>query len=555
MSTEVRHFISDIIEQDLAQTKQTIVVTRFPPEPNGYLHVGHVKSICLNFGLAQQYQGQCHLRMDDTNPEKESEEYVRAIQEDIHWLGFQWAGEVRYASDYFEDLYAYALSLIDRGLAYVCDLNAEAMREHRGTLTEAGVDSPFRDRPTAESRRLFEAMRAGHFPDGSKTLRLKIDMASPNINLRDPVVYRIRRVRHHRTGNDWCIYPMYDYTHCVSDALEGITHSLCTLEFEDHRPLYDWILQHLDVPSHPRQIEFSRLELLSTVTSKRKLNQLVQENRVSAWDDPRLPTISGMRRRGYTPQGLRLFAQRIGVSKSENLVEFGVLEGAIREDLESSVPRLLAVLDPIEVLITNYDDAPVASRSAPFHPHHPEFGKRHIPFGETLWIERSDFSEHPPDGWQRLRPGGEVRLRYAYIIRCNQVEHDAKDRITRLLCTMDHATLGKNPEDRKVKGVIHWLSSAHCLPMTVRLYDRLFEVDQPGSQKDEHGQTLDMTQFLNPDSLVEQKAWVEACVCEAPPETRYQFERLGYFVTDRYDHRAEHPVLNRIVSLKNTWST
>jgi glutaminyl-tRNA synthetase len=555
MSTEPRNFIRTQIEQDLSSKKHNLVVTRFPPEPNGYLHIGHAKSICLNFGLVEQFPGYCHLRMDDTNPEKESEEYVQAIQEDIKWLGFNWHGEVRYASDYFETLYDYALMLIRKGLAYVCELNADEMRSYRGTLTESGKNSPYRDRPIDENLSLFMHMRAGDFPDGSKTLRLKIDMSSPNLNLRDPVIYRIRRAHHHRTGDHWCIYPMYDYTHCISDALEGITHSLCTLEFEDHRPLYDWILAQLDTPCHPQQIEFSRLELLSTVTSKRKLNQLVHEGLVSGWDDPRMPTISGMRRRGYPPEGIRLFAARIGISKSENIVDLSVLEGAVREHLESSVPRVLAVLDPIKVVITNYNDHPVSSRVAPYHPQHPEFGERDVPIGSTLWIERDDFSEHPPEGWQRLRLGGEVRLRYSYVMRCDHVEKNADGQVEILYCSIDHATLGKNPEGRKVKGVIHWLACEHAQPITVRLYDRLFLVPRPDAQKKEDGQVLDFTSLINPDALRTVHAWIEKGVSNALPETRYQFERLGYFVADRYDHQpCQAAVFNRIVGLKDSWA-
>ncbi len=547
------HFIRTIIDEDLASQKHHSIVTRFPPEPNGYLHIGHAKSICLNFGLAYIYDGLCNLRFDDTNPEKESEEYVRAIQEDVRWLGFEWDGEARYASDYFEALYEYAVGLIRDGKAYVDELSAEEMREYRGTLTEAGKNSPYRERSVAENLDLFTRMRAGEFPDGSKTLRLKIDMASGNLNLRDPVIYRIRRVHHHRTGDDWCIYPMYDYTHAISDAIENITHSLCTLEFESHRPLYDWVLDNIPITAHPRQYEFSRLELLYSITSKRKLNQLVQEGHVKGWDDPRMPTISGMRRRGYTPEGLRLFAKRVGISKSENIVDMSVLEGAIREDLENSAPRMMAVLNPIKVELINYDAAVTESRTAPFHPHHPEFGERDVPIARTIYIEADDFSMNPPPGWQRLSVGGEVRLRYSYVIKCEEVVQDANGRVIELKCSIDHDTLGKKPEGRKVKGVIHWLSAEHALHAKVRLYDRLFTVPRPDAVRAEDGEYREFVDFLNPDSVMEIDALVEPVAHTLPPERRYQFERLGYFVTDRYDHWPSSPVFNRTVTLKDTW--
>jgi len=549
-SAPVQHFIRSIIESDLASGKQSSVATRFPPEPNGYLHVGHAKSICLNFGLALDYQGTCNLRFDDTNPEKETEEYASAIQEDIRWLGFTWHGEVRWASDYFPALYDYAEALIGKGLAYVDDLTAEEMREYRGSLTQPGRNSPFRERSLAENLDLFRRMKAGEFPDGFRTLRAKIDMASPNINMRDPVIYRIKRAHHIRTGDTWCIYPMYDYTHCISDALECITHSLCTLEFEDHRPLYDWVLEQLPVPSHPRQIEFSRLELHYTVTSKRKLNQLVMQKQVAGWDDPRMPTLHGMRRRGYTPEGIRDFARRIGISKSENVVDMAVLEGAIREDLEARVPRVMAVLNPLKVVLTNYQDGVTVSRSAGFHPNHPEFGERDVPISREIWVEQDDFSENPPAGWQRLTPGGEVRLRYSYVIKCEEVVKDADGRIVELRCGIDHETLGKNPVGRKVKGVIHWVSAAFCLPIEARLYDRLFLDPVPDGHKER-----DFLEFLNPDSLKVVRGWAEACVNEAAPETRYQFERLGYFCTDRFDHQpGARLAFNRTVTLKDSWT-
>jgi glutaminyl-tRNA synthetase len=546
----VQHFIRSIIEADLAGGKHRSVATRFPPEPNGYLHVGHAKSICLNFGLAEDYQGTCNLRFDDTNPEKESEEYALSIQEDVRWLGFQWNGQVRWASDYFQALYDYAEALIEKGLAYVDDLTPEAMREYRGTLTQPGRDSPYRSRAVEENLDLFRRMKAGEYPDGSKTLRVKIDMASPNINMRDPVIYRIKRAHHIRTGDAWVIYPMYDYTHCISDALEQITHSLCTLEFEDHRPLYDWVLDQLPVPAHPQQIEFSRLELHYTVTSKRKLNQLVTQGLVSGWDDPRMPTIHGMRRRGYTPAGIREFARRIGISKSENVIDMAVLEGCIREDLEAKAPRVMAVVNPLKVVLTNFEDGATASRSAGFHPNHPEFGEREVPISREIWVEQDDFSATPPAGWQRLTPGGEVRLRYSYVIKCEEVISDAAGNVVELRCSIDHDTLGKNPQGRKVKGVIHWLSAKQARPVEIRLYERLFSDPEPDGHKDR-----DFLEFLNPESLQVVQGWIEASAAEAAPETHYQFERLGYFCADRLDHvPGEKLVFNRAVGLKDVWA-
>jgi glutaminyl-tRNA synthetase len=549
------HFIRNIIDEDLASGKHSAIQTRFPPEPNGYLHIGHAKSICLNFGLAYIYDGLCNLRFDDTNPEKESEEYVRAIEEDVRWLGFQWADQPRYASDYFDRLFDYAVGLIKDGKAYVDDLTSEEMREYRGTLTEPGKNSPYRERSVEENLDLFMRMKNGEVPDGSKTLRLKIDMSSGNVNMRDPVIYRIRRVHHHNTGDKWCIYPMYDYTHAISDAIEGITHSLCTLEFESHRPLYDWVLDNIPAPhaTRPRQYEFSRLELLYSITSKRKLNQLVTEGHVSGWDDPRMPTISGMRRRGYTPEGLRLFSKRVGISKSENVVDMSVLEGAIREELEDSAPRMIGVLNPLKVELTNYDPAVSQSRSAPYHPNHPEMGERELPLSKTIYIEADDFSEDPPKGWQRLVPGGEVRLRYSYVIKCEEVVKNAAGRVVALKCSIDHDTLGKKPEGRKVKGVIHWISAEHAVPATVRLYDRLFTEARPDAVRGADGEYLPFTDFLNPNSMTETSAWVEPLANSLPPESRYQFERLGYFVTDRYDHAEGKPVFNRTVGLKDTW--
>lgn len=541
------NFIRTLIEGDLASGKHARIVTRFPPEPNGYLHVGHAKSICLNFGLAQDYGGQCNLRFDDTNPEKESAEYAQSIQDDVSWLGFEWGGTIHWASDYFDALYDFAVELIKKDLAYVDELTPEQMREYRGTLTQAGKNSPFRDRSAAESLDLFARMKNGEFADGAKVLRAKIDMSSSNMNLRDPVIYRIRRAHHIRTGDKWCIYPMYDYTHCISDAMEGITHSLCTLEFEDHRPLYDWVLDNVNVACHPRQYEFSRLELHYTITSKRKLLQLVNERHVSGWDDPRMPTISGMRRRGYTPEGIREFAKRVGVSKSENSVDMAILEGAIREDLEARAPRVMAIINPLKVTITNFSGA--QAREADFHPQHPEFGKRVVPISDELFIEADDFAETPPAGWKRLTLNGEVRLRHSYVMRCDEAVKDATGKIIELRCSIDHNTLGKNPEGRKVKGVIHFLSCIHALPAEIRLYDRLFTVPEPDADKE-----VDFCTYLNPASMIVVNGWVESVVQDAVPETRYQFERLGYFCTDRRDHQAgDKLVFNRTVTLKDSW--
>ncbi|OHC90649.1 MAG: glutamine--tRNA ligase, partial [Sideroxydans sp. RIFOXYB12_FULL_59_6] len=480
--------------------------------------------------------------------EKESEEYAQSIQDDVRWLGFEWNGEVRWASDYFDALYDFAVELIGKGLAYVDDLTPEQMREFRGSLTQPGKNSPNRDRSVAENLDLFTRMKNGEFADGAMVLRAKIDMASPNMNMRDPAIYRIRRAHHIRTGDKWCIYPMYDYTHCISDALEGITHSICTLEFEDHRPLYDWVLDNITIPCHPRQYEFSRLELHYTITSKRKLLQLVNEKKVSGWDDPRMPTISGMRRRGYTPEGIREFAKRIGVSKSENSVDMAIMEGAIREDLELRAPRVMAIINPLKVTITNADGA--QTREADFHPNMPELGKRVVPFSSELLIEADDFAEVPPSGWKRLTLGGEIRLRHSYVMRCDEAVKDATGNVIELKCSIDHNTLGKNPEGRKVKGVIHFLSKAHALPAEIRLYDRLFNVPEPDGDKE-----VEFLTHLNPHSLEVVQGWVEACVKDAAPETRYQFERLGYFVTDRREHQpGKKLVFNRTVTLKDSWA-
>ena len=551
----ISNFIRSIIDEDLATGKRAAVVTRFPPEPNGYAHVGHAKAICINFGLAEDYNGQCNLRMDDTNPEKESDEFVQAFREDISWLGFQWNGDIRFASDYFDQLYDFAVELIRAGKAFVCDLTPDEMREYRGGLTAPGKNSPYRERSVEDNLDLFTRMKNGEFADGSKTLRLKIDMASPNINLRDPAIYRIRRVHHHRTGDKWCIYPMYDYTHCISDAIEGITHSLCSLEFEDHRPLYDWVLDNISIGHHPQQIEFSRLELLYALTSKRKLQHLVNQGVVTGWDDPRMPTIAGMRRRGYSPAGIRLFAQRIGVSKSENIIDMSVLEGAVRESLENESPRVIAVLDPIKVTLTNYQEGVSGSRSAPFHPHHPEMGEREIPLAREIYIEREDFAEVPPPKWQCLTPGGEVRLRYSYVIKCDEVIKDDSGTVVELKCSIDHDTLGQNPVGRKVKGVIHWIAANHAIEAEVRLYDRLFTEARPDAVRGDDGEYVDFMNFLNPASLTTITGYVEPVVLQAAPETRYQFERIGYFVTDRRDHQAgAKPVFNRTVGLKDNWS-
>ncbi|MCU0834595.1 MAG: glutamine--tRNA ligase/YqeY domain fusion protein [Chromatiaceae bacterium] len=542
------NFIRQIIEEDLASGKHSRIATRFPPEPNGYLHIGHAKSIVLNFGVAEDYGGTCNLRFDDTNPHKENVEYVEAIKADVRWLGYDWDDRLFFASDYFEQLYQFALELIDKGLAYVCELTPEEVRAYRGTLTEPGRDSPYRDRPAAENRDLFQRMRAGEFPDGTKTLRAKIDMASPNVNLRDPVLYRIRHgVVHHQTGSEWCLYPMYDYTHPISDALEGITHSLCTLEFEDHRPFYDWVVDHVSVPCKPRQIEFSRLNLEYTVMSKRRLTMLVSEGYVEGWDDPRMPTIAGLRRRGYTPAAIRAFCDRVGVTKADNLVEMAALESAIREDLDRSAPRAMAVLRPLKVVIEDYPDDKTEGLAVANHPKDESLGSRRIPFARELYIDGEDFSEAPPPGFKRLVPGGEVRLRNAYVIRCDQVIKDEAGEVVELRCSHDADTLGRNPEGRKVKGVIHWVSAAQSVTAEVRLYDRLFSVPEPGAGKD------DFLADLNPDSLRTLTGCrLEPSLADAGPGQRFQFEREGYFVLDP-DSRPARLVFNRTVDLRDTW--
>ena len=548
------NFIRHIIDADLKQGKNAgKVLTRFPPEPNGYLHIGHAKSICLNFGIARDYQGQCNLRFDDTNPHKENLEFVEAIQTDVKWLGFEWGAKVYYASDYFEQLYGFAMELIDKGLAYVCDLSAEQTREYRGTLTEPGKNSPYRERSIEENRDLFSRMRAGEFPDGAKVLRAKIDMASPNINLRDPTLYRIRHgVIHHQTGKEWCLYPMYDFTHPISDALEGVTHSLCTLEFEDHRPLYDWVLDNITIPCHPQQIEFSRLNLQYTVMSKRKLTRLVEEGIVEGWDDPRMPTIAGLRRRGYTPAAIREFCDRIGVTKSDNSVEMAILESCIREDLDVNAPRAMAVLHPLKVVLTNYPEDKVEMLSAANHPKDEAMGSRELPFARELYIDREDFMEVAPNKkFKRLVLGGEVRLRNAYVIRCDEVIKDNNGEPIELRCSVDLDTLGANPEGRKVKGVIHWVSAQHGIRAELRLYDRLFTVPHPDSDKS----VADFTELLNPDALrTLTQCVLEPSLAQAGEGSRYQFEREGYFCFDAKASKPELPVFNLVVGLKDSWA-
>lgn len=545
-----RDFIRQIIDEDMKTGKWNgRVHTRFPPEPNGYLHIGHAKSICLNFGLAREFGGQCNLRFDDTNPAKEEVEYVDSIQEDVRWLGFTWDDRMFYASNYFDRLYAFAETLIEKGLAYVDDLSQEEIRAYRGTLTEPGKDSPYRGRSVAENLDLFRRMRAGEFPDGAKVLRAKIDMQSPNVVLRDPVLYRIKHVEHHRTGDAWCVYPMYDYTHCISDSLEGITHSICSLEFENNRPLYDWVLDNLPVPCHPQQIEFARLNLSYTVLSKRKLIQLVTQKVVSGWDDPRLPTLSGIRRRGYTPEAIRDFCERIGISKAENMVDMALLEHCLREDLNRSAKRVMAVLRPLKVVIENYPEGQVEEIDFPYHPEDASLGSRKVPFTREIYVERDDFMETPAKKWFRLAPGAEVRLRYAYYVTCTDVVKDpATGEVTELRCVHDPATKGGWSSDgRKVKGTLHWVSAAHAVPAEVRLYDRLFTKENPAEGKG------DFMEALNPASLeVIPEALVEPSLAALPVGERVQFERLGYFCVDK-DSTPQKRVFNRAVALKDSW--
>ncbi|WP_421181570.1 glutamine--tRNA ligase [Aeromonas enteropelogenes] len=540
------NFIRQIIDEDLASGKHTSVHTRFPPEPNGYLHIGHAKSICLNFGIARDYQGQCNLRFDDTNPVKEDIEYVESIKQDVQWLGFQWNGEICYSSDYFDKLHGYAVELIEKGLAYVDELTPEQMREYRGTLTAPGKNSPFRDRSVEENLALFEKMKNGEFAEGTACLRAKIDMASPFMVMRDPVIYRIKFAHHHQTGDKWCIYPMYDFTHCISDALEGITHSICTLEFQDNRRLYDWVLDNITIDCHPRQYEFSRLNLEYTVMSKRKLNLLVTEKHVDGWDDPRMLTVSGLRRRGYTPASIREFCKRIGVTKQDNIVEMSMLEACIREDLNENAPRAMAVLNPVKVVIENLAADEVLT--APAHPSKAEMGTRELNFSREIFIDEADFKEEANKQFKRLVLGKEVRLRNAYVIKAERVEKDADGKVTCIYCSYDADTLGKDPADgRKVKGVIHWVSATHSLPAEVRLYDRLFKVPNPGAEED-------FEAALNPDSLViVQGARVEASLKNAQPEQAYQFEREGYFCADNKLSSPEHLVFNRTVALRDSW--
>ena len=542
-NTRTHNFITQIIDEDLASGKHKSVHTRFPPEPNGYLHIGHAKSICLNFGLAKEYNGLCNLRFDDTNPVKEDVEYVDSIKADVEWLGFKWEGEPRYASDYFDALYGYAIELIEKGLAYVDELSPDQMREYRGTLTEPGKNSPYRDRSVEENLALFERMKNGEFAEGTLSLRAKIDMASPFMVMRDPVLYRIKFASHHQTGDKWCIYPMYDFTHCISDAIERITHSLCTLEFQDNRRLYDWVLENISIERPlPHQYEFSRLNLEGTLTSKRKLLKLVNDGIVDGWNDPRMPTISGLRRRGYTPASLREFCRRIGVTKQDNVVEYSALEACIREDLNENAPRAMAVIDPVRVVIENFEGE--ETLTAPNHPNRPELGERQLPFTKELYIDRADFREEANKQYKRLVLGKEVRLRNAYVIKAERVEKDANGEITTIFCTYDPETLGKNPADgRKVKGVIHWVSAVHNHPAEFRLYERLFTVPNPGAAEE-------IESVLNPTSLVVKHGFVEQSLANAEPEKGYQFEREGYFCADNKDSRPEHLVFNLTVSLK-----
>jgi len=558
------NFIRHLIEKDLASGKHGgRVHTRFPPEPNGYLHIGHAKSVCLNFSLAEEYAGKCNLRFDDTNPAKESQEFVDAIKDNIRWLGFKWHGEVRYSSGYFEHLYDFAVQLIENGKAYVCSLSMEQAREYRGTLTEPGRNSPDRDRPLKENLDLFTRMRNGEFADGTYSLRAKIDMASPNINMRDPVLYRIRHIEHHQTGDTWCIYPTYDYTHCISDAIEGITHSLCTLEFEDHRPLYDWILHNLDFETLkavsdlsdsadyvlPEQSEFAKLRLNYTVMGKRHLRAMVEEGIVRGWDDPRMPTLAGLRRRGFTPVSIRNFCEAVGVARAESVVDLGMLEHAIRDDLDKHAPRAMCVLNPLKVVLTSFADDHEEILKMGNHPKDEAMGTRQVPLTREIYIDRSDFEEVPPPGFKRLVPGGEVRLRGAYVMRCDEVVKDEEGRVTQLNCSVDTDTLGKKPEGRKVKGVIHWVSAKRGVAATVRLYDRLFNRERP------EGKDIDFRDCLNPESLIV----LEGCVVEPAAvaegaSANFQFEREGYFVLDRKDSRSGKPVFNRTITLRDSWS-
>jgi glutaminyl-tRNA synthetase len=557
MSTETptaekaANFIRNIVTEDLKSGKHKTIVTRFPPEPNGYLHIGHAKSICLNFGLARDFGGRCHLRFDDTNPAKEEVEYEESIKENVRWLGFDWGEHLHYASDYFEELYQNAVRLIETGLAYVDSLSPDEMRSYRGTLSEPGKESPYRSRSVEENLELFRGMREGKYEDGAHVLRAKIDMASPNINLRDPVLYRIKKVEHHRTGETWCIYPMYDYAHCISDAIEGITHSVCTLEFEDHRPLYDWVLDVLKTPCHPQQIEFARLNLNYTVMSKRKLLELVTEKLVDGWDDPRMPTLVGLRRRGYTPESIRNFCETIGVGKSDSLIDMSILEDAVREDLNVRAPRAMSVLRPLKLVIEDYPEGQSEEFEAANHPNDPSMGSRKVPFSRTVYIERDDFQEEPAKGFFRLAPGREVRLRYAYIVRCESVVKDENGEIIEVRCSHDSGSRGGTaPDGRKIKGTIHWVSAEHGLDAEVRLYDRLFSNPNPGGKNEPDYRTA-----LNPKSIELLKGCkLEPSLAHAGIEDRFQFERLGYFCLDSRDSRAEHLVFNRTATLRDSWN-
>ena len=545
------NFIRNIVTEDLKSGKHKGVVTRFPPEPNGYLHIGHAKSICLNFGLARDFAGRCHLRFDDTNPAKEEVEYEDSIKENVKWLGFDWGQHLYHASDYFEQFYLYAVRLIEMGQAYVDSLSADKIRSFRGTLSEPGKESPYRERSVQENLELFRDMRDGKFEDGAHVLRLKIDMAAPNLNLRDPVIYRIKRVEHHRTGATWCIYPMYDYAHCISDSIEGITHSVCTLEFEDHRPLYDWVLDTLQLPCHPQQIEFARLNLSYTVMSKRKLLELVQEKLVDGWDDPRMPTLVGLRRRGFTPESIRAFCETIGVGKSDSFIDMSILEEAVREDLNVRAPRAMAVLRPLRLVIEGYPEGESEEFDAANHPSDPAMGTRKVPFSKTVYIERDDFQEEPAKGFFRLAPGREVRLRYAYIVRCDSVVKDEKGEIVEVRCSYDPASRGGSaPDGRKIKGTIHWVSAAHAVEAEVRLYDRLFSTPNPGGKNEPDYRTS-----LNPKSIETLTGCkLEPSLADANGENHFQFERLGYFCPDSKDSRPETPVFNRTATLRDSWT-
>ncbi len=549
-NTPATNFLQTIIAQDLAEGRVSEVVTRFPPEPNGYLHIGHAKSISVNFGLAETFGGRCNLRFDDTNPEKESQEFIESIQEDVRWLGYTWDGEVRFASSYFQQLYDWAVYLVEQGHAYVCDLTAEQAREYRGTLTEPGKNSPFRERGVQENLDLLAGMKAGDFADGEKVLRAKIDMAAPNMNLRDPILYRIRKVTHHQTGDDWVIYPTYDFAHGQEDAIEAVTHSICTLEFEDHRPLYDWFIERLPLTSRPHQYEFGGLNLSYTITSKRKLKQLVEEGVVSGWDDPRMPTVSGMRRRGYTPAAIRKFCDMIGTTRGEGVVDVAMLEFAIREDLNENAPRAMCVLDPLKLVLTDYPEGRVEELTIPAHPSREELGQRTVPFTRELYIDRADFREAANKKYKRLVLGKRVRLRNGYVIEADEVVKDAQDNILEVQAHTIPNTVGNDPEDGiKPKGVIHWVSATEGVQATVRVYDRLFNQESPGKGDG------DFMDHINPESLtVVEQAWIEPSLVMAAPEQNFQFEREGYFVADRFDYNADTPVFNMTIGLRDSWN-